>query len=226
MVYKNILPGKFISRPNRFIANIEIDEKTEVCHIKNTGRCKELLIPGADVFVQESDNKERKTRFDLISVYKGKELINIDSQAPNKVFGEWAKKSGFFGKIDYIKAEYTYKSSRFDFYIETEKKKILVEVKGVTLEDKGIVSFPDAPTERGIKHINELLSAKDEGFESYVFFIIQLEKCRYFTPNREKHPEFADALEYASKNGVKVYALNCEVSENSLDALGFIDVRI
>lgn len=226
MVYKNILPGKFILRPNRFIANIEIDGKTEVCHVKNTGRCKELLIPGADVFVQESNNKERKTRFDLISVYKGKELINIDSQAPNKVFGEWAKKSGFFGKIDYIKAEYTYKSSRFDFYIEAEKKKILVEVKGVTLEDKGIVSFPDAPTERGIKHINELLSAKDEGFESYVFFIIQLEKCRYFTPNREKHPEFADALEYASKNGVKVCALNCEVSKNSLDVLGFVDVRI
>lgn len=226
MTYDNVVGGKFISRPNRFIAKVYVNGNEEVCHVKNTGRCREILLPGADVFLQRSDKTDRKTKFDLISVYKGNELINIDSQAPNKVFGEWATQSGFFGKIDYIKPEYTYKNSRFDFYIEAENKKILVEVKGVTLEENGVVSFPDAPTERGIKHINELLSAKADGFEAYLFFIIQMEKCRHFTPNREKHPEFADALEHASKNGVEIRALNCKVSKQNLDASGFVEVRI
>ncbi len=224
MKYDNIYPGKFISRPNRFIANIEIDGKTEVCHVKNTGRCKELLIEGADVFVQKSDNPLRKTAYDLIAVYKNGMLINMDSQAPNKVFHEWAKADGFFGEISNIKPEYKYKNSRFDFYIESGERKILVEVKGVTLENDGVVSFPDAPTERGVKHLNELIDATKNGFEAYVFFVIQMSKCNYFTPNKENHPEFADALKKAQNAGVNVLAANCKVTENELAIDEFVKV--
>ncbi len=224
MKYNNIYPGKFISRPNRFIANIEIDGKTEVCHVKNTGRCKELLTENADVFVQKSDNPLRKTAYDLISVYKNGMLINMDSQAPNKVFYEWARESKFFGDITLIKPEYKYKNSRFDFYIETDNRKILVEVKGVTLENDGVVSFPDAPTERGVKHINELIDATKNGYNTYVFFNIQMEKCTYFTPNRVNHPEFADALTDAKNSGVNIVAVNSKVTENELKISDFIEV--
>lgn len=226
MKYKNIKPGKFISRPNRFIANIEIDGKTEICHVKNTGRCRELLTPGADVFVEKSDNPSRKTKYDLISVYKGTHLINMDSQAPNFVFGEWLRSGRFFKEVTYIKPEYKYKNSRFDFYVEANGKKILIEVKGVTLENNGVVSFPDAPTERGIKHLNELTDALENGYEAYVFFIIQMENCKYFTPNSETHKEFADVLKIAQNKGVTVKALNCTVTPESLDIKDFIDVYI
>ena len=226
MKYNNIYPGKFISRPNRFIANIEIDGKTEVCHVKNTGRCKELLIEGADVFVQKSDNPLRKTAYDLISVYKNGMLINMDSQVPNKVFHEWVKTSGFFGEVSKIKPEYKYKNSRFDFYIESGERKILVEVKGVTLENDGVVSFPDAPTERGVKHLNELIDATKNGFEAYVFFIVQMEKCKCFTPNRENHPEFADILLNAKKAGVGVKALKCKVTKTEITAYDFVETEI
>ena len=224
MIYNNILSGKFISRPNRFIANIEIDGKTEVCHVKNTGRCKELLTLGADVFVQKSDSPLRKTAYDLIFVYKNGMLINMDSQAPNKVFYEWAKKSDFFGDITLIKPEYKYKNSRFDFYIEADDRKILVEVKGVTLENDGVVSFPDAPTERGVKHLKELIDATKNGYDTYVFFIIQMEKCTYFTPNRVNHPEFADALTDAKNSGVNIVAVNSKVTENELKISEFVQV--
>lgn len=224
MIYKNIYPGKFISRPNRFIANIEIDGKTEVCHVKNTGRCKELLQVGADVFVQKSDNPLRKTSYDLISVYKNGMLINMDSQAPNKVFYEWARESGYFGEITLIKPECKYKNSRFDFYIEADDRKIFVEVKGVTLENDGVVSFPDAPTERGVKHLKELVEAKENGFEAYVFFIVQMENCIYFTPNRLNHPQFADALLDAKNSGVNIIAVNSIVTENELKINEFIQV--
>ena len=224
MIYKNIYPGKFISRPNRFIANIEIDGKTEVCHVKNTGRCKELLQVGADVFVQKSDNPLRKTSYDLISVYKNGMLINMDSQAPNKIFYEWARESGYFGEITLIKSECKYKNSRFDFYIEADNRKIFVEVKGVTLENDGVVSFPDAPTERGVKHLKELVEAKENGFEAYVFFIVQMENCIYFTPNRLNHPQFADALLDAKNSGVNIIAVNSIVTENELKINEFIQV--
>ena len=226
MIYKQVKQGKFISRPNRFIANIEIDGDTQVCHVKNTGRCRELLIPGARVFVQKSDNPMRKTKYDLISVYKDAMLINMDSQAPNRVFYEWAKQSGYFKNLTYIKPEYKYKNSRFDFYIEADGKKIFVEVKGVTLENEGIVSFPDAPTQRGVKHINELIDAVNSGYEAYVFFIIQMERCTCFTPNAENHKEFADALANAKEKGVIIKALNCTVTPESLEAKDFIEVKI
>ena len=226
MKYNNIYPGKFISRPNRFIANIEISGNTEVCHVKNTGRCRELLIEGADVFVQKSDNPLRKTVYDLISVYKNGMLINMDSQAPNKVFFEWARESKFFGGITFLKPECKYKNSRFDFYIEAGNRKIFVEVKGVTLENDGIVSFPDAPTERGVKHLNELIDAVKNGFEAYVFFVIQMSKCNYFTPNKENHPEFADILLQAEKAGVVIKAIKCKVTKTEITAYEFVETDI
>ena len=226
MEYKNIKQAKFLSRPNRFIANIEIGGKTEICHVKNTGRCKELLTPDAVVFVQESDNNNRKTKYDLISVYKGKRLINIDSQVPNKVFYEWMLDNNLFGEITLIKPECKYKNSRFDFYIETAAKKIFVEVKGVTLEENGIAMFPDAPTERGIKHITELCQCIREGYEAYIVFVIQMKDVLYFTPNIKTHKAFGDALISAEKQGVKIMALDCEVKKTSIKARGFVDVRL
>ncbi|MBQ6929946.1 MAG: DNA/RNA nuclease SfsA [Oscillospiraceae bacterium] len=226
MTYCNIYTAKFLSRPNRFIAHIEIDGKTEIAHVKNTGRCKELLVENATVFVQKSDNPNRKTQYDLIGVLKGERMINMDSQIPNRVFGEWALKSGFFGSLNLIKAEKTFGSSRFDYYLETENERIFVEVKGVTLEEDGVVLFPDAPTERGVKHINELCSCIDAGYKAYIFFIIQMDNVKYFTPNRKTHPQFADALKKAAENGVGVYALDCKVTENSIAADKFVEVRL
>lgn len=226
MKYKRIREGKFISRPNRFIANIEIDGKTQVCHVKNTGRCKELLVPGVAVYVQETENPERKTKYDLISVYKDGKLINMDSQAPNKVFGEWAQNSGYFKNITLIKPECKYKNSRFDFYIEADGRKIFVEVKGVTLENDGVVSFPDAPTERGVKHIKELEEALEDGYDACIFFIIQMTDCRYFVPNKTTHPEFADALVSAGNSGVDIKALNCIVTPDTLEAFRFVEIHL
>lgn len=222
MKYLNIKKGKFISRPNRFIAHIEIDGREEICHVKNTGRCKELLLSGATVFVQESDKAERKTKYDLISVLKGDMLINMDSQAPNKVMEEWLPK--YFENITLIKPEAKYKNSRFDFYLEADGKKIFVEVKGVTLEENGVVMFPDAPTERGVKHLNELCECVKDGYEAYVFFVVQMEKADYFTPNRKTHHEFADALINAQKCGVNVCCVNCIVKEDELTVKEFLKI--
>lgn len=224
MNYSNIKKGVFVSRPNRFIANVKIDGKTQVCHVKNTGRCKELLVPGASVYLEESNNPDRKTKYDLVAVYKGDKLINIDSQAPNKVFGEWIKQSGYFKNITLIKPECKYKNSRFDYYIEADNKKIFAEVKGVTLETDGVVKFPDAPTQRGLKHINELIDCAKNGYEAYVFFVIQMKSCKYFTPNKETHPEFADMLIKADKNGVNILALCCDVASDKLIWSEFADV--
>ena len=224
MVYKNIFKAEFISRPNRFIANIKIDGKEEVAHVKNTGRCRELLTEGATVFVQKSDNPGRKTKYDLIGVIKGSRMINMDSQIPNKVFGEWAQNSGFFDGLTFIKAEKTYGNSRFDYYLETEKDRIFAEVKGVTLEEDGVVLFPDAPTERGVKHVNELCQCVEDGYKAYIFFIIQMDNVKYFTPNRKTHPAFADALKNAAEKGVGVYALDCKVTENSIEADKFVKI--
>ncbi len=214
MKYENIKNGIFVSRPNRFIANVIINGKEEVCHVKNTGRCKELLIPGYEVILEESKNPLRKTKYDLIAVYKGKRLINIDSLAPNKVFGEWADK--YFKNVCLIKSEVKFKNSRFDFYVEADGKRIYAEIKGVTLEKDGVVLFPDAPTQRGVKHINELCEAVKQGYEAYIIFVVQMDNVKYFTSNKETHKAFADALKEAAKKGVKIKCFNCIVKENEL----------
>ncbi len=226
MIYKNIKPAIFIDRPNRFIAYIQIDGKTEVCHVKNTGRCRELLIPGAKVFVQQSDNPYRKTKYDLISVYKDDMLINIDSQAPNKVFGEWLQNSGYFKNITALKPEYKFGNSRLDFYFEQAGKCAFAEVKGVTLERDGVFLFPDAPTERGVKHIKELCHCVDKGFDAYAVFVIQAENADYFTPNHKTHTEFADILKYAVDYGVKILCLCCTVTPNSLEIKESVPIKL
>lgn len=226
MKYENIVKGKFINRPNRFMADVKTGGVICSVHVKNTGRCREILIPGADVFLQYFPvSKEagvpsaaRKTAYDLISVYKNDVLINIDSQIPNKMVHEWLSSGadGIFRNITYIKPEYTHGNSRFDFYIEAEEKKILLEVKGVTLENDGIVSFPDAPTERGTKHIRELITALSEGFDSYVMFVIQMKGVKYFTPAKDHDPAFAAALKEACERGVNVLAYDSVVSSDSI----------
>ena len=224
MKYSNVSKGVFISRPNRFIADVDIDGERKICHVKNTGRCRELLVRGTRVVLEKTDSAKRKTKYDLIAVYKKDELINIDSQAPNKVFGEWVRNSDYFKNVSLIQPEYTYKNSRFDFYIEADGRKIFVEVKGVTLEENGIVMFPDAPTERGVKHMNELIDAKENGYDTYVFFVIQMKNCKYFVPNEETHPEFAKALRKAIAHDVNVCAVNCNVKEDELKIDGFVSV--
>ncbi len=224
MKYFNIVEGKFISRPNRFIAYVEINGKKEIVHVKNTGRCKELLIDGATVYLEVSDNPERKTKYDLIAVYKGNNLVNMDSQAPNKVAYEFFKESNLFSQNAKIKPEYKYGASRIDIYIEDGDRKALIEVKGVTLENDGVASFPDAPTERGIKHINELIKATSEGYEAYILFVIQMKQIKEFTPNYATHKEFGVFLQKAQKAGVKILAYDCIVTPETLKIDRKIDV--
>lgn len=224
MVYHNIQQGIFLERPNRFIAYVEIDGKVHKCHVKNTGRCRELLVPGAIVYLQGSDKPSRKTAYDLISVYKGERLINLDSQAPNAVFGEFIPK--LFDDIKLVRREYTYKSSRFDFYIEAGERKIFVEVKGVTLEEGGVVSFPDAPTERGLKHIRELMDARENGYECYLFFVVQMQGVNYFTPNDATQKEFGQALREARQAGVNLLAYDCIVSSEQIFISNFVEIRL
>lgn len=226
MKYENIIKGKFIARPNRFIAHVEINGKIEVCHVKNTGRCKELLISGVTVFIQENDNPKRKTKFSLIGVIKDKRIINIDSQIPNKAVHEWILKGNLFKEINLIKPETTYNKSRFDFFIETKEKKIFIEVKGVTLEENNIVRFPDAPTERGVKHIKELCDCIKEGYEAYIIFVIQMKEVLYFEPNDDTHKEFGKALREAKAAGVNIIAVDCEVGEDSIEISDYVEVRV
>jgi len=226
MKYENIIKGKFIARPNRFIAEIEINGKIETCHVKNTGRCKELLIPSATVFVEENDNPKRKTKFSLIDVVKDKRLINIDSQVPNKIVHEWILKGNLFKDVTLIKPETTYNKSRFDFYVETNGRKAFIEVKGVTLEENKVVRFPDAPTERGVKHIKELCACLKEGYDAYIIFVIQMKDVLYFEPNDETHKEFGDALRGAKKAGVNIIAVDCDVKEDSIDIVDYVEVRV
>ncbi len=209
MIYSDTCTGKFLSRPNRFIAHAEVDGKQIVAHVKNTGRCKELLIPGAKVVLQKSGNPNRKTGFDLIAVWKGLRLINMDSQAPNKVFLEHLRAGRYMEGITHIKAEAKYGSSRFDFYVEAGQRKAFIEVKGVTLEEDGVVLFPDAPTLRGVRHLRELAACTQEGFEGHIVFVVQMKDVRYFTPNIKTHPAFGEALVAAAKAGVFVTALDC-----------------
>ena len=217
MIYENMRAGTFLSRPNRFIARVEIDGKEETVHVKNTGRCKELLIPGTKVYLQKSDQPGRKTAWDLISVQKGGRIVNMDSQIPNRVVKEWLESGRLFSEITCIRPEYTYGNSRVDLYVEADGKKVLIEVKGVTLEEEGRVRFPDAPSDRAVKHVQELERAVKEGYEAYVFFVIQMKGVRYFTPNRDTHPAFADALVEAAGKGVKVLAYDCRVDSGQIE---------
>jgi len=217
MKYERIETGRFLERPNRFIAYVEILGKTETVHVKNTGRCAELLVPGATVYVQKSDNQERKTQWDLIAVEKGERMVNMDSQIPNKVVEEWLRAGNLFPNATLIKPESTYGKSRFDFYVEDGERKIFMEVKGVTLEDEGVVRFPDAPTERGVKHIEELMTAIKDGYEAYVFFVIQMKDVKYFAPNMKTHAAFGEALRKAKVAGVHILAYECHVESDSIE---------
>ncbi len=216
MKYSHIVQGEFLERPNRFIAYVNIAGRKETVHVKNTGRCKELLLPGAKVYLEKSDNPHRKTQYDLIGVKKGEMLVNMDSQAPNRVVEEWLRSGGLFSDVVTLKPETFYGNSRFDFYIETKNERIFMEVKGVTLEENGVVRFPDAPSERAVKHVQELIKAREDGYQVYVLFVIQMGEAAYFTPNVNTHPEFACALKKAAEKGVQVLAYNCLVTPDSL----------
>lgn len=216
MLYSNIQQGYFLSRPNRFIAHVEINGVKEVCHVKNTGRCRELLTERAIVYVQQHNDSKRKTKYSLIAVRKGNLLINMDSQAPNKAVAEWLTEKQPFGEIRVMKPECRHGNSRFDFYLETEKRKIFIEVKGVTLENDGIAMFPDAPTARGVKHLQELTDCLQQGYEAAVIFVIQFTGAKLFRPNYATHPEFAQALRAAQAAGVQVVALECTVTPESM----------
>lgn len=215
MIYHTILPGIFLSRPNRFIAHVTIEGELCICHVKNTGRCRELLVPGAEVYVEKSENPARKTLYDLIAVKKGGLLINMDSQAPNKAAGEALPR--LLPGLTLLRAETVFGNSRFDFYAETEQnEKWFLEVKGVTLEENGVARFPDAPTQRGAKHLKELCRCVEEGYRACVLFVIQMKGIRYFTPNTATDPEFAKALRFASEHGVQVRAYDCLVTPDSM----------
>ena len=226
MRYQNIVPGRFIDRPNRFIAHVDIDGRKQVVHVKNTGRCKELLIPGAVVYLEGSNDPKRKTEWDLVAVEKGTRLINMDSQAPNRVFCEWVQAGNFLPDVTLIRPETKFGDSRFDFYLEADGKRHFIEVKGVTLEQDGIVRFPDAPTERGVKHIEELIRAKENGYECWVCFVVQMSDVRHFEPNDATHPQFGDALRRAAKAGVHILALDCTVTAETLAINREIAVRL
>ena len=215
MHYENMVPGTFLARPNRFIAHVEIDGKAEICHVKNTGRCKELLQPGTRVWCQRSGNPSRKTKFDLITVQKGERLINMDSQAPNIAAKEWLL-SGGLGPVTELKPEYTHGDSRFDFSFLLEGKRCFLEVKGVTLENDGVCAFPDAPTERGVKHLKGLTQAAKDGFGAFVLFVIQMPDVKYLRPHDETDPAFGAALREAAENGVTVLAMDCGVTEDTM----------
>lgn len=216
MQYQRIEKGRFLSRPNRFIAHVELDGRTEVVHVKNTGRCRELLTPGAAVYVEKSDNPARKTQYDLIAVEKGTLLVNMDAQAPNQVFREWAEAGNFQGELTILRPETTWGDSRFDFYWEAGGRRGFVEVKGVTLEEDGHACFPDAPTERGVKHLNELVRCQTDGYEAAVCFVIQIAGMKDFAPNDRTHPAFGDALRRAAQAGVRIMARECAVTPDSL----------
>lgn len=216
MRYGNTAKGIFVSRPNRFIATVDIGGTVETVHVKNTGRCREILVPGTEVVLEESDNPSRKTRYDLIAAYKNGNLINIDSQAPNKAFGEFIPSSGLFGDDPKVFPEHVHGDSRFDFYIESGDRRIFVEVKGVTLENGGICRFPDAPTERGLKHVRGLERCVGEGYEAYAAFVVQMKGMTSFSPNYATHPEFGYELEEAEKKGVGILVYDCVVTEDSM----------
>lgn len=225
MRYGPMVSGVFLRRPNRFIAHVLVGGVEEVVHVKNTGRCKELLVAGAEVFLEISDNPARKTKYDLIAVRKGSRLINMDSQAPNKVFAEWAQ-SGGIPDLTLLRPETFFASSRFDFYWESGAKKGFVEVKGVTLELDGAAYFPDAPTDRGVKHLTELIAAKEQGYEAAVCFVVQMKPISFLSPNDVTHPAFGAALRRAHAAGVDIGAFDCRVTPDTLTLDSPVEVRL
>lgn len=225
MIYENMRPGIFRERPNRFIAHVEIDGQLETVHVKNTGRCRELLVPGAEVFCQHFDSTARKTQYDLICVRKGPYLINMDSQAPNAAVKEWLL-SGGLGLITDLRPETVHGDSRFDFSFQKDGKPCFLEVKGVTLEEQGICAFPDAPTQRGAKHLRGLQRAAQEGFGAYVLFVIQMKPVRFLHPNDITDPDFGSALRQAAAAGVRVLAVDCFVSPAEMRIADFVEVRL
>lgn len=226
MTYPNITPARFLSRPNRFVAQVELDGAETTVHVKNTGRCRELLRPGAPVWLVRSSNPARKTAYDLVTVQKGDRLINLDAQAPNRVFAQWAEAGHFVPGLTLLKAEQKHGDSRFDFYWEAGDRRGFVEVKGVTLEEDGAVFFPDAPTERGVKHLRGLTACLDEGYEAAVCFVIQMSDVTFFSPNDRTHPAFGEALRAAHAAGVRVLALACAVTPDSLTITDPVPLRL
>ncbi len=226
MVYENTRPAEFISRPNRFIAKVLLDGSPAVCHVKNTGRCRELLVPGARVVLQKAESPARKTGWDLIAVYKGDRLINMDAAAPNAVCAQWLAAGGLGFVPELIRPECRHGDSRFDFYIEHGGQGGFVEVKGVTLEEDGVVRFPDAPTERGVKHLHGLTDCLREGYEAWAVFIVQMRGVRYFEPNTATHPAFAQALREARDAGVRLVALDCRTEEDRLEPGEPVEIRL
>ncbi|MBE6775518.1 MAG: DNA/RNA nuclease SfsA [Ruminococcaceae bacterium] len=226
MRYSEIKKATFISRPNRFVARVALDGKETAVHVKNTGRCRELLTEGAEVWLEKSSNPDRKYQYSLVTVKKGDRMVNTDSQAPNRAVGEFLSEGRLFRDIRLIRPECKYGSSRFDFYVEYEDKRAFIEVKGVTLENSGVVSFPDAPTERGSKHLRELCQCIKDGYEAYVIFVIQMKNVLYFTANADHDPVFARTLEAAHKEGVKILAYDCHVTENEMKIGDGVKVKI
>ncbi len=226
MMYSDVCEAIFLERLNRFVARVEIGGRAEICHVKNTGRCRELFVPGAQVFLQRHDPGARKTRYDLITARKGSRLVNVDSQAPNRVLREWVEGGGFLPGAERIKPEYAYLSSRFDFLIERAGRRSLVEVKGVTLEESGVALFPDAPTERGVRHLNELVRSLSQGYDAFIVFVIQMAGVDRFAPNARTHPAFAEALRAAKAAGVGIVAVDCDVIPGGIAARSTVEVSL
>ncbi len=226
MKYKEIHKAVFISRPNRFVAKVSIDGEETAVHVKNTGRCRELLTEGAEVWLEKSSNPDRKYQYSLVTVKKGVRMVNMDSQAPNKAVGEWISEGGLFTDVKLVRPECKYGNSRFDFYVEHADKKAFIEVKGVTLENDGVVSFPDAPTERGSKHLRELCECLKDGYEAYAVFVIQMKDVLYFTANEEHDPVFARTLRKACDEGVRILAYDCLVTEDEMKIGDRVEVKI
>ena len=228
MQYQNVKKATFLRRPNRFIAQVMLEGAEETVHVKNTGRCRELLVPGAAVYLEDCGRPGRKTRYDLIAVEKGDRLINMDAQAPNKVFGEWAAGGGFRDGLTLLRPETTWGNSRFDFYWESSEngRKGFVEVKGATLEEAGAAYFPDAPTERGVKHVEELMACRAAGYEAALFLVVQMEGVAFWSPNDRTHPAFGAAVRGAAAAGVEILCRDCRVMPDSLAMGAPVAVRL
>ena len=226
MKYKNTVRAEFCDRPNRFIAHVKINGVMETVHVKNTGRCRELLVPGCPVILEKSDNTARKTAYDLISVCKEGRWINMDSQAPNQAAAEWIQGGGLFPEEVSVYRERKYGNSRFDIYVESPERKAFIEVKGVTLEENNIVRFPDAPTERGLKHVEELAECMQDGYEAYLLFVIQMKDVRKFQPNWNTHHRFGDALKAAREAGVRILAMDCMIGEDFMRIQNTVEVDL
>ncbi len=226
MKYHNIVKASFVARHNRFVATVNVDGQDELCHVKNTGRLKELLLPNATVYLESNNNPERKTKYSLVAVENRGRIVNVDSTSPNKVFYEWVRAGHFVENPTLVKPEATFGNSRFDCYIEADNKRIFAEVKGVTLKQNNTALFPDAPTERGVKHLRELIECTKQGYEAYIVFIVAMKGCRDFSPNKERHKKFADTLAECEKVGVNILVLDCKVLPDEIEIDKKLDYKL